>query len=68
VANRLQANSQPNNESAAEPKVLATFLAQLIAQERLPQGLHHPPIRAADIAYRQAGAAPPAMPLVRLSV
>jgi hypothetical protein len=56
------------------------FLAQLIAQEVLPQGLHYPPARAADIAYRRAGAEPPLddvalppllhrdMPLVRLSV
>ncbi len=42
----------------SEPKAVATFLAQLISQEQLGQGLHAPPIRAADIAYRRAGAEP----------
>nr|WP_298683256.1 hypothetical protein [uncultured Dongia sp.] len=37
---------------------LATFLAQLIAQEQLPQGLYDPPVKAADRAYRQAGGEP----------
>ena len=36
----------------------ATFLAQLIAQEQLPQGLYDPPVKAADRAYRQAGGEP----------
>jgi hypothetical protein len=36
----------------------ATFLAQLIAQEQLPQGLYNPPIKTADRAYRQAGGEP----------
>jgi hypothetical protein len=36
----------------------AGFLAQLIAQEQLPQGLYDPPVKAADRAYRQAGAEP----------
>lgn len=37
----------------------AAFLAQLIAQEQLPPGLYDPPTKAADRAYRQAGAEPP---------
>ncbi|WP_374654287.1 hypothetical protein [Dongia sp.] len=37
---------------------LAAFLAQLIAQEQLQAGLHDPPVKAADRAYRQAGAEP----------
>lgn len=36
----------------------ATFLAQLIAQEQLPQGLYNPPVKTADRAYRQAGGEP----------
>ena len=42
----------------SEPKAIATFLAQLIAQERLGEGLHAPPVKAADLAYRRAGAEP----------
>ncbi len=38
---------------------VATFLAQLIAQEQLAPGLYDPPVKAADRAYRQAGAEPP---------
>lgn len=34
------------------------FLAQWIAQEQLQPGLHHPPTRQADYAYRQAGGEP----------
>lgn len=37
----------------------AAFLAQLIAQEQLPPGLYDPPTKAADRAYRRAGAEPP---------
>ncbi|MBI2256254.1 MAG: hypothetical protein HYU58_16645 [Proteobacteria bacterium] len=37
----------------------APFLAQLIAQEQLQPGLHDPPVKQADRAYRQAGAEPP---------
>lgn len=36
----------------------APFLAQLIAQEQLQAGLHDPPLRQADRAYRQAGGEP----------
>lgn len=36
----------------------APFLAQLIAQEQLQPGLHDPPIKQADRAYRQAGGEP----------
>jgi hypothetical protein len=36
----------------------APFLAQLIAQEQLRPGLYDPPLRAADLAYRQAGGEP----------
>lgn len=36
----------------------APFLAQLIAQEQMQAGLHDPPLRAADRAYRQAGGEP----------
>ncbi len=37
----------------------APFLAQLIAQEQLKPGLYDPPVKQADLAYRQAGAEPP---------
>ncbi|MDY0872244.1 hypothetical protein [Dongia rigui] len=36
----------------------APFMAQLIAQEQLQAGLHDPPIKQADRAYRQAGGEP----------
>jgi len=36
----------------------APFLAQLIAQEQLQPGLHDPPVKQADRAYRQAGGEP----------
>mgnify|MGYP001407015773 CR=1 FL=1 len=42
----------------AEPKAIATFLAQLISQEQLGQGLYVPPVKTADIAYRRAGGEP----------
>jgi hypothetical protein len=50
--------NDPNASGRSEPKALATFLAQLIAQEQLGQGLHAPPVKAADIAYRRAGGEP----------
>lgn len=37
----------------------ATFTAQRIAQENLGIGLHVPPLKPADEAYRRAGAEPP---------
>lgn len=36
----------------------APFMAQLIAQEQLQAGLHDPPVKQADRAYRQAGGEP----------
>ncbi|MBL8709547.1 MAG: hypothetical protein JNL25_10160 [Rhodospirillaceae bacterium] len=36
----------------------SAFLAQLIAQEQLRPGLHDPPLRDADLAYRRAGGEP----------
>lgn len=36
----------------------APFLAQLIAQEQLQPGLHDPPVKQADRAYRLAGGDP----------
>jgi hypothetical protein len=52
--------STPNGADAAasESKGIATFLAQLISQEQLGQGLHAPPLQAADVAYRRAGGEP----------
>lgn len=43
------------NSAGAFATASAPFLAQLIAQEQLQPGLHDPPLRAADRAYRQAG-------------
>jgi hypothetical protein len=55
---RDQVNAGSAEADPAEPKAIATFLAQLIAQQQLGQGLHAPPVKAADLAYRRAGAEP----------
>ena len=57
-ANRAQTTAEGSDAAASEPKGIATFLAQLISQEQLGQGLHAPPLQAADIAYRRAGGEP----------
>lgn len=55
---RVQTPDDGTDAAASEPKGIATFLAQLISQEQLGQGLHAPPLQAADIAYRRAGGEP----------
>lgn len=60
-ANAAQANSERRKrqgDGLQHASFSAPFLAQLIAQEQLAAGLHDPPHRAADRAYRQAGADP----------
>jgi hypothetical protein len=51
--------SKSGNGTVPAGTPVATFLAQLIAQEQLAPGLYDPPVKAADRAYRQAGAEPP---------
>jgi hypothetical protein len=60
VASSTQAAAARGRQGSGVPlgTPLATFLAQLIAQEQLPQGLYDPPVKAADRAYRQAGGEP----------
>lgn len=56
---RDAAAARPGNGLVPPGTPVATFLAQLIAQEQLAPGLYDPPVKAADRAYRQAGAEPP---------
>lgn len=56
---RDQPASKSGNGAVPAGTPVATFLAQLIAQEQLAPGLYDPPVKAADRAYRQAGAVPP---------
>lgn len=56
-AARTEASAE-KTDADTEPKGIATFLAQLISQEQLGAGLHAPPVRTADIAYRRAGGEP----------
>lgn len=60
AASSAQTAAVRGNQGSSVPlgTPLATFLAQLIAQEQLPQGLYDPPVKAADRAYRQAGGEP----------
>lgn len=55
-SDRAGPSDRTPNQTA--PKAVATFLAQLISQEQLGQGLHVPPLKAADLAYRRAGGEP----------
>jgi hypothetical protein len=56
---RDQPSGKSGNGAVPAGTPVATFLAQLIAQEQLAPGLYDPPVKAADRAYRQAGAEPP---------
>jgi hypothetical protein len=57
--NQEIAGDTPPSAARGPGSAFAPFLAQLIGQEQGRTGLHDPPLRAADRAYRLAGAAPP---------
>jgi len=47
--------------SATQERNSSAFIASVIAQERLSQGLHNPQFEAASDAYRRAGGSPSAV-------